>query len=174
MASVAFLRGVNVGRHKRFQPAAIARELAAFDVVNVGAAGTFVVRRPVAQAKLRAELLRQLAFDAELMLCAGSTLLELARSARFPASAADKGANRFFSVLAARPRSLPRLPLVRPEGDAWQVKLVAIDGCLVTSLHRRQGKTLLYPNAVVEKVLGVAATTRNWNTLTTVCELLGG
>jgi hypothetical protein len=35
---------LNVGRHRRFRPAVFARELAPFDVVDVGAAGTFVVR----------------------------------------------------------------------------------------------------------------------------------
>ena len=43
MALVVLLRGVNVGGHKAFQPSALAKELADFDVVNVGAAGTFVV-----------------------------------------------------------------------------------------------------------------------------------
>lgn len=47
MASVVFLRGVNVGGHKAFQPSAVARDLADLDVVNIGAAGTFVVRKPV-------------------------------------------------------------------------------------------------------------------------------
>ena len=49
MALVVFLRGVNVGGHKTFRPAALARELAALDLVNVGAAGTFVVRAAIGQ-----------------------------------------------------------------------------------------------------------------------------
>ena len=52
MALVAFLRGVNVGGHKSFRPSVLAAELADFDVVNIGAAGTFVARKPVSQAKL--------------------------------------------------------------------------------------------------------------------------
>ncbi|MBI3694456.1 MAG: hypothetical protein HY238_06415, partial [Acidobacteria bacterium] len=47
MALVVFMRGVNVGGHKAFQPSVLARELAAFDVVNVGAAGTFVIRKTI-------------------------------------------------------------------------------------------------------------------------------
>ena len=34
--------GVNVGGHRTFRPTILARELSAYDVVNVGAAGTFV------------------------------------------------------------------------------------------------------------------------------------
>ena len=42
MALLVFLRGMNVGGHRRLRPAALARELAAYDVVNVGAAGTAI------------------------------------------------------------------------------------------------------------------------------------
>ena len=58
VALVVFLRGVNVGGHKTFQPSVLARELSDFDVVNVGAAGTFVIRKTISQAMVRAELLR--------------------------------------------------------------------------------------------------------------------
>jgi hypothetical protein len=44
MPSVVFLRAINVGGTNRSQPALIAKELAKFDVVNIGAVGTFVVR----------------------------------------------------------------------------------------------------------------------------------
>jgi uncharacterized protein (DUF1697 family) len=32
----------------------------------------------------------------------------------------------------------------------------------------------VYPNEVVEKKLGVSATTRNWNTVSAVCDILQG
>jgi hypothetical protein len=35
------------------------------------------------------------------------------------------------------------------------------------------GRGILYPNEVVEKHFGVAATTRGWNTITAIGELLG-
>ena len=41
---IVFLRGVNVGGHRTFRPSILARELSDYDVVNVGAAGTFVVQ----------------------------------------------------------------------------------------------------------------------------------
>ena len=56
MARVVFLRGITVGGHRRLRPSDLARELAAYDVVNVGAAGTLVVRKPVSTARLLAEL----------------------------------------------------------------------------------------------------------------------
>lgn len=59
MALVVLLRGINVGGHRRFRPAALARELKHLDAVNIGAAGTFVIRRPIAQAQLRAQVARR-------------------------------------------------------------------------------------------------------------------
>lgn len=79
-----------------------------------------------------------------------------------------------MTVLAKRPRSLPRLPLSRPEGDDWQVRVVAVSGKFAVSLLRRLGRTILYPNEVVEKSFGVPATTRNWNTIEAIRDILEG
>lgn len=50
MALVVLLRGVNVGGHRTLRPTELAKELAGLDAVNIGAAGTFVIRRPLAAA----------------------------------------------------------------------------------------------------------------------------
>ena len=47
MALAVQLRGVNVGRHRWCRPLAIARQLKHLDATNIGAAGTFVIRRPI-------------------------------------------------------------------------------------------------------------------------------
>lgn len=168
MPSVVFLRGVNVGGHKTFQPSVLAKALADFDVVNVGAAGTFVIRKPIGQQALRAEFLRKLAFKPELMICRGRELLELMKSEPAP----EPDARPHVSVLAKHPRKLPPLPLCQPAGEHWQVKIVGVSGRFAVSFHRRQGRTLVYPNEVVEKKLGVAATTRNWDTIAAICAIL--
>jgi hypothetical protein len=51
---VVFLRGVNVGGHRTFRPSILAKGLSDYGVVNVGAAGTFVVRKPGSKTKFRA------------------------------------------------------------------------------------------------------------------------
>ena len=71
MASVVFFRAVNVGGHQTFQPGLLAKELADLEVVNIGAAGTFVVRQNVSAVKLRDEIVRRLLFRPEL-ICARS------------------------------------------------------------------------------------------------------
>jgi uncharacterized protein (DUF1697 family) len=169
MALVVFLRGVNVGGHKAFQPSAVARELADFDVVNLGAAGTFVVRGKIGQTALRAELLRRLPVKADLMICPARDVLDL--TSRRP-SRQDKDVTQYVSVLANRPQALPPLPIAQPAGKDWQVKVIDVTGRFAVSLHRRMGRTLVYPNEVVEKKLGVSATTRNWNTIAAICKVL--
>jgi uncharacterized protein (DUF1697 family) len=172
MPLIVFLRGVNVGGHKAFKPSVLAQDLAAFEVVSVGAAGTFVVRKRVSQGALRAEFLKRLPFEPDVIVCQAREVLELAASEPFDAESVGDDMTRYVSVLAKRPRSSPQLPVYRPAGDDWQVKIIAIHGRSALSLHRRLGRSLVYPNDVVEKCLGASATMRNWNTIAAVCEIL--
>jgi uncharacterized protein (DUF1697 family) len=174
MALVVFLRAVNVGGRRTFRPSALARELAEFDVVNVGAAGTFVVRRAVGQAALRAEFHRRLPFQTEAVVCRARELLDLASGDPFPDEPAIKPAHRFVSVMARRPRTVPPLPLCQPAGDLWQTKVIGVQGRFALSLWRHLGRSFVLPNEVVERHFGVVATARNWNTICAVRDILKG
>src|SRR5207249_4511474 len=83
MACVVFMRGVNVGGHKTFRPSVLAKELSDLGVVNVGAAGTLVVREKVGQASLRTELLKKLPFKPELIICPAREVISLVQSEPF-------------------------------------------------------------------------------------------
>jgi hypothetical protein len=61
------------------------------------------------------------------------------------------------------------LPIEQPAGAKWEMRIVAITGRFALSV-RRIGKT--YSNAVVEKHLGIPATTRSWNTIGAIREIL--
>src|SRR5438132_9168760 len=100
MALVVFLRGVNVGGHRTFRPSILAKELVDYDVVNVGAAGTFIVRKPGSQSKFRAELLRRLPFEAEVIISDGRDLIRLETENPFGAEPTRPDIVRFVSVLA--------------------------------------------------------------------------
>ena len=95
MALVVFLRGVNVGGHRTFRPSVLAKELRDYDVVNVGAAGTFVVRRPGSRAEFRAELIRRLPFETQIVLCDGRDLLRLETEHPFGRGAPERDVVRF-------------------------------------------------------------------------------
>ena len=170
MAFVVFMRGVNVGGHKTFRPSALAKELSEFDVVNIGAAGTFVVRKPVSQTKLRAELLRRLPFNAEIMICSDREILNLASSDPFRDQDSDKDIVRFVSVLARR-TTIPSVPLSLPSDDEWLLKIIEVRNRFVLGLYRRQMK-VLGCFSKLEKQIGVPVTTRNWNTITAIVKVL--
>jgi uncharacterized protein (DUF1697 family) len=172
MALVVFLRAVNVGGHKTFRPSILAKELAHLGAVNIGAAGTLVVRGTISQTSLRAEILRRLPFKPELVICPARDLIELARKEPFRDASSAKDVRAFVSVTLKPAGKRPALPLEQPVGNQWQVKLIGIFGRFVLSLWRRQGGTMMYPNAVVEKHLGIPATTRSWNTVSAICAVL--
>lgn len=172
MSLVVFMRGVNVGRAKRFQPSLLAKELEHLGVSNLGAAGTFVVRGTLGQAALRAEFLRRLPFVCDLMVCEGRDLLRLAAAEPFPDAPEGSDLRRFVSILAGRPPKRPALPWSYPAGDQWQVKLVGVSGRFVLCHWRRLGTSFLEPNSIVEEQLGVRATTRSWNSILKVCKAL--
>ena len=171
MASVVFFRAVNVGGHQKFQPSVLAKQLSEFGVINLGAAGTLIVREHVSPTKLQAEIFRRLPFQPELMICSAREVLELARGEPFGEPPGGKNVQRFVSVLKKVPRPTPPLPLEQPAGGKWELQVVAIVGKFALSF-RRPGPKDVYPNAVIEKQLGIPATTRNWNTIETICDLL--
>jgi uncharacterized protein (DUF1697 family) len=171
MALVVFLRGVNVGGHKTFQPSVLARELAAYDVVNIGAAGTFVVRKPISQTKLRAEILRQLPFEPQIMICSAQDILKIASDDPFAGEPSGPDIVRFLSVLAKTSPALPALPLALPADGDWLVKIIAVKDRYAFGMYRRHMKTIGFLGQV-EKRLGVSATTRNWNTINAIVKVL--
>jgi uncharacterized protein (DUF1697 family) len=174
MSSVVFFRAVNVGGHQKFQPSVLAKKLADFGVVNIGAAGTFVVREPVTAAKLRAEIHRQLPFQPELIICPAREVITLARSDPFRKKPAGIDTVSYVTILQKALKNLPALPLEQPSGKKWEVRVFGVSGRFVLSFWQRQQKGILYPNAVVEKQFGVSATTRNWNTIAAIAEALAG
>jgi len=173
MSLVVFLRGVNVGTAKRFQPKLLARELEHLGVSSLGAAGTFVVRGNRSQSALRTEFFRRLPFACDLMICQGRDLLNLVAADPFPEAEPNLDLRRFVSILARRPVSPPRLPWSFPAGDQWQLRMAGISGRFMLYHWRRREGGFVEPNGIIEKHLGVRATTRNWNTILRICSQLG-
>jgi len=173
MALVAFLRCVNVCGHRTFRPSLLARELSVYDVVNVGAAGTFVVRKPGSRATFRAALLRNLPFDAELVLCDGRDLMRLEAENPFRAEASSPDVVRFVSILARAGGVRASLPVAFPSDGEWLVRVLGSDRQFVFGMYRRHMKTIGYLGQI-DKLYGVPATTRNWNTIITIVRILKG
>ncbi|MBL8957307.1 MAG: DUF1697 domain-containing protein [Myxococcaceae bacterium] len=173
--SVAFFRNVNLGRPPC--PSKVELERAFFDAgaevaFSFLTNGTVVfdARSPervleLARARLAARGLREPAFL--------RTLRALRRLvARDPFSAVNRADVHECSVtlldVAARfPRSAPR---VTPRRD---VEVLGFTRSEVFSLSRVVGRSPGSPNAFLEKLLGLPATTRNWNTVVRVVKKFG-
>lgn len=171
MALVAFLRGLNVGGHRTFRPSVLARELRHLDAVNFGATGTFVIRKPVGRAALRRDIARRLPFEAEIAICPGRDVVRLAASDVFARHRARPDVVRFVSILSRRPRRVPRLPLTLPPGGRWLMKVLERDGRFVLGLYRRDMKVIGTLGSL-DRLFGVAVTTRSWNTITAIARVL--
>ena len=171
MALVVLLRGVNVGGHRAFRPTTLAEQLRHLDAVNIGAAGTFVIRRSVSTARLRVEFARRLPFDTEIMILQGREITRLLSHDFFSSIPVRPGIVRFVSVLSRRPRVAPCLPLHFPSRCKWLLKVLAREGRFAIGVYRRHMKVIGYLG-MLDRVFGVPVTTRNWNTLTAIVNVL--
>jgi hypothetical protein len=151
----------------------LAQQLKHIDVVNIGAAGTFVVRAPTSQTRLRAELSRRLPFETSIIICKGQDLLEAAKCKAFDDEPAGSGVVRFVSVMAKRPSLVPSLPLSFPSKGKWLLRILATEKRFVFGQYRRHMKTIGFLGKI-DGIFGVPVTTRNWNTIMAIVEVLSG
>jgi uncharacterized protein (DUF1697 family) len=170
---VVLLRGVNVGGHRVFRPAQLPAQLPELGLVNIGAAGTFVVRQRISRARLHAALSRRLPFTAAIVVCEGAQIRRLVAQDPLAPYAKQAGTVRFVSILGGRPEVEPVLPVEFREGRRWLVKVVARTECFVLGVYRRHMKTIGYLGRV-DRLFAVPITTRNWNTITAIAEVLDG
>lgn len=171
MALVVFLKGVNVGGYKTFRPSVLAADLKAFDVVNIGAAGTFVVRKAVSRTAFRAALNRRLPFETDAMICDGREILKLAARDPFAGQRARSDITQFVSVLAKRCPALSPLPFHLPRSGRWGLSILGQQDCFVFGVYRREMKAIGHLGTL-EKLFGVPVTTRSWTTIGQIVRVL--
>lgn len=171
MALVVFFRGINVGGHRTLRPSILAKELAAYGVVNVGAAGTFVVRKPGLHASFMAELRRKLPFEAKIAFCDGSDLLQLEMENPFASEPSRPDVVRFVSVLSKGGHCKAPFPIAIPEGEKWLVRILGSKDRFVFGVYRRHMKTIGYLGKL-DQLFGAPATTRSWSTILSVLRIV--
>lgn len=171
MALIVFLRGVNVGGYRAFRPSVVAKELARYDVVNVGAAGTLVVRKPGPRAKFLAELRRKLPFETAIAVCDGRDLIWLEKNTPFGSDPPAADMVQFVSILSEAGRASVALPMSIPRDGDWLVQILGARRRLVYGMYRRQMKAIGYLSQI-DRIFGAPATTRGWNTIRSVIRTL--
>src|SRR5271170_5436825 len=176
MALIVLFRGINVGGHRAFRPSRLAKELSIYDAVNVGAAGTLVVRKPGlrkpgSRAKFLAELRRKLPFEATIAFCDGSDLIRLEKDNPFGNEPPPADVVQFVSILSEAGRRGVSLPIALPEDGEWMVRIIGSQNRLVYGMYRRHMKTIGFLGKI-DRLFGAPATTRSWSTILSVLRIL--
>jgi uncharacterized protein (DUF1697 family) len=171
MALIVFFRGINVGGHRAFRPSVLAKELSNYDAVNVGAAGTLVIRKPGLRSKFLAELRRKLPYEATIAFCDGRDLIRLEVDNPFGAEPQREDIVQFVSILSEPGHRRVSLPIALPEGPEWLVRIIGSKNRLVYGVYRRNMKTIRYLGQI-DRLFGAPATTRSWNTILSVLRIL--
>ena|SRR5437762_5942101 len=122
-------------------------------------------------AKFRAELLRKLPFETEVVLCDGRDLIRLETENPFVAEASPPDVVRFVSILSKAGGLRASLPVTFPSDGEWLVGVMASEGQFVFGMYRRHMRTIGYLGQI-DKLYGVPATTRNWNTIIAIVRIL--
>jgi uncharacterized protein (DUF1697 family) len=171
MALLVFFRGINVGGHRAFRPSLLAKELGAYDAVNVGSAGTLVVRKPGPHASFIAELRRKLPFEATIACCDGRELIRLETDNPFAAEPPRANVVPFVSILSEAASREVSFPIALPESGDWLVRILGSRNRLVYGVYRRHMKTIGCLGQI-DRVFGTPATTRSWTTMLSVVRIL--
>jgi uncharacterized protein (DUF1697 family) len=164
MTHIVLLRGVNVGGNRVFRPALLPAQLPELGLVNIGAAGTFVVRNRVSKARVRAAFAEALPFATAIVICDADDVRRLAEQDPLAEYGGRKELTRFVTVLGGEPEAEPILPVEFRDGRRWLLRVVGRTGPFALGVYRRDPKTIGFLGRV-DRLFDVPVTTRNWNTI---------
>ena len=175
---VALLRGVNVGGHRLIKMPELQRMFAAmgFNRVRTYIQSGNVVFAPVEadeslealRPRIEAEIAARFGFPVTVVLRTAAELERIIAACPFTADALVEGENLYLALLADAPSPHAVERLLASESGSDEFRIM---GREVYLLYRRSARDTLLTNAFLERVLGVAATTRNWRTVRTLAEM---
>jgi uncharacterized protein (DUF1697 family) len=168
---VALFRAVNVAGHARISGAELCRIFAAAgarDVSSFGHAGNLLFSAPRAPgpvvARARAAIGRRHGELPVIVVRKASELVDLAAAEPFETCGAQATDKLYVVFLARKARNAPSLPIASPRERLTAFACRGRDVLLVSG--RKPNGFYGFPNAFVEDAYGVAATARNWSTVT--------
>jgi uncharacterized protein (DUF1697 family) len=175
---IALLRSVNVASHGRLSMADVTQSFLALGYADVSTyiqTGNIFFKSPGKSAsKLASDIEGQLELDfgssPAVILRTIPELTRVAATSPFPAQGADP--SRHHVTFLAEEPSPDRLDAFSPPASAHD-ELVIIGREVFVHTPDGYGNSKLN-GAMLERRLGVVSTTRNWNTVTKLCELAGG
>ena len=150
----------------------LAEALKHLGAVNIGAAGTLVIRRSMTQAEARAEVARNLPFVAEIVVCQGRDIAGLISKNPFKGLSVHPGVVRFGSACCPGAlRLAASTPMRFPSSGQWLLKVLTRRKRFVIGMYRRHMKVIGLLGAL-DRVYGASVTTRNWNTILAIARVL--
>jgi uncharacterized protein (DUF1697 family) len=180
---VAFLRGINVGGKGLVRMAELQKmfvKSGAREVRTFIQSGNVVFAAEEAEVeevgrKVGARLKKLLGREPMVMYRTAEEMRKLVKANPFKAFAGEAGATAakwYVTFLAERPTVKLKLPLLLEKEGLEVIALKDRELCVIS--REKQDGYFGFPNAWAEKVLGVAATSRNWNTVVKMAEMAGG
>ena len=175
----AFLRAVNVAGHAVVRMEDLRRafeEAGCREVRTVIQSGNVLFAAPergldALKGRIRHNLEMLLGSTPVAIYRTADELRILAASDPFGGAEAGPDVKLYVALLAEPPKKHPVLPLVVAKEGLEVVGFVGLDAFIVS---RRVKGRFGFPNLLVEKALGVEATTRNWNTVLKIAKLVAG
>jgi uncharacterized protein (DUF1697 family) len=180
-AYVAFLRAINVAGHAVVKMDRLQRafcEAGCEDVKTVIQSGNVVFRgpgnTPAGLFQSIQENLRNLVGqEVAVMFRKDSEIAEMVRLRPFEGVRQETDSKWYVTFLHSKPTVFLRLPYIS-EKEALEVFRISDREAFVVS-WRIPGKAMYgFPNKIIEKELGVLATSRNWSTVMRIADLLDG
>jgi uncharacterized protein (DUF1697 family) len=172
----AFLRGINVGGHRKIKMTDLARmfsDMGLADVRTVIASGNVVFSSDEANEteltkKIERALEQELGYPIDVMLRRVAWLQELIERDPFASVTGDEG-HRYVSFMQSAPKETPDLPYDAP--DEYYAVLALHDRDVFWLSRKmpngRHGDT----GKFISKHVGKVATVRNWNTVVKIAEM---
>lgn len=174
---MAFLRGINVGGHRKVPMAelrALVAGLGHTDVATYVASGNVVLTAPGAtraglEADLAAAVAERFGFTVPVLVRRADDLERVIAADPFPDASAATPKHCFVAFASAPlpPVGLDALDPARFAPDEWVVGAEE----LYLRYEDGAGRSKL-TNDLLERTLGVDLTSRNWNTVLAVADLL--
>ena len=175
---VAFLRAINVAGHATVKMTDLKGAFASAGCQNVGTfiqSGNVIFesaekKKGVLFQNIQTELRDLIGDEPVLVTRTVSELDRIRKAAPFTRSQVGSDAKLYVAFLARKPARKPRFPLVEPK-EALEAVAMTDREVFVVSRRKKNG-FYGFPNNFIEKELGVAATTRNWSTVTRILEIV--
>lgn len=172
---VALLRAINVGGARKIKMTDLRAMFAAMgyrDAQTYIQSGNVVFQAEEDEQPLRQRIERQIeasfGFPVTVALRASDEMALLTAQSPYPPDALAGGESLYVALLTEAPSPEGAERLLASETAPDEFRLI---GREVYLLYRRSMRDTRLTNALLEKKLGVAATSRNWRTITTLAAM---